>query len=227
MPKRKIFLQVALLGRWVLNRCYRCVYIVQVKSVYLLLYLSLFLARSEVWCVPCGHGTGYSPLTLSLYLSHCTLCVCVCARGDLSFFTEFRFIILTHLIFGTVVRRFVNFSSWCFSCRWLSLFFALAKLFPCLLLFSNCSASLARSSIQFIFGFSAFSPSHSAYNSITGLCCALLDIIDIYLTLNDAFFPCGLLLNFRINGLVVVSTLGFCFKNGRRQALKWSHNLSQ
>lgn len=188
--------------------------------------ISLFLARSEVWCVPCGHGTGYSPLTLSLYLSHCTL-YSVCARGDLSFFTEFRFIILTHLIFGTVVRRFVNFSSWCFSCRWLSLFFALAKLFPCLLLFSNCSASLARSSIQFIFGFSAFSPSHSAYNSITGLCCALLDIIDIYLTLNDAFFPCGLLLNFRINGSVVVSTLGFCFKNGRRQALKWSHNLNQ
>lgn len=31
--------------------------------------------------------------------------------ADVSFFTEFRFIILTHLIFGTIVRRFVNFSS--------------------------------------------------------------------------------------------------------------------
>lgn len=81
----------------------------------------------RIWCVPClktsvcvcerarspqtkqqNDGTGYS------LFEDFSLVWSMPVVADLSFFTEFRFIILTHLIFGTVVRRFVNFSSWCF-----------------------------------------------------------------------------------------------------------------
>lgn len=55
------------------------------------------------------------------YILYMLVPLCMCGGSErahahihsasLSFFTEFRFIILTHLIFGTIVRRFVIFFS--------------------------------------------------------------------------------------------------------------------
>lgn len=95
------------------------------------------------------------------------------AMVDLSFFTEFRFIILTHLIFGTVVRRFVNFSSWCFLpmaqrfapfCLFVASFLLIRSVTFSLsgCLFLAHSVVCFDSVISFVlahFGFYAFSPS--------------------------------------------------------------------
>lgn len=136
-------------------------------------------SRFGIWCVLCmAQVTRHREVDVQ-----CTLDAVV----DLSFFTEFRFIILTHLIFGTIVRRFVNFSSWCFmpmasffssssllfSLFCFVLFFSLSRSFVLLFQFKDVSFVSQRTH----FGFYAFSPNFIHF-TIPLQDLALFNIID-------------------------------------------------
>lgn len=158
---------------------------------------------------------------------------------DLSFFTEFRFIILTHFIFGTVVRRFVNFSSlrpdavvvaaaayaqWLLrehSISFLLLWFAAFLCF-------TCAAATVR---ELILAF-MLSHLHSFDNSMTGSSVFVSRHFRykcIYLTLVVSFVSSHTMWLLQINGLVYVDSMhtggAVCSKNGRNMAivLKWRH----
>lgn len=119
--------------------------------VHLFRIVFLIFTHSIMMCPMC-FGTGYLcqrshlPIHTTLYTSSvCALNArahIVRSLAGLSFFTEFRFIILSHLIFGTVVRHFVIFF------LFLSLLLVLFPYFSC-----RCVLS-ARSFLPFSFSFS-------------------------------------------------------------------------